>query len=257
MSSPGSSIEPLRANLDRVGVLSRLEASVIVLGAIELAIDLHHDASGRGPVALSPRSLLIARAPRRKQAGDLSGLSLGFDDEPNDENAAYLAPEARESGKKIDERADVWSLALVAFEALTGARPHEPPWSPDRARLIALRPDTGRALSALLHRALSADPADRPASLAQFREALLEALAAPTAVAGDPSRVQIVAACGAAIVALVMAFTTGTHTEVQEPPKPSPSPARVPLTAASANGADATNATTSGASVPREAPSGR
>jgi hypothetical protein len=242
----GPRVESLRENLDRVGVLSRLEASVIVLGAIELARDLHRD--GRGETALSPTSLQIARTPG-KSAGK-PGLALGFDDAPVAANEAYLAPEARENDKTIDEVADVWSLALVCFEALAGARPHEPPWAEERARLHQLRPDIGRPLAALLHRCLCADRAQRSPTLEAFGADFLDALAAPIAAAPDPSRVQIAVAVTAAIVALVAACTVGERTPVAEPPKPSANPGRIPLWVEPP-------VVSSDAAVPREPPSGR
>jgi serine/threonine-protein kinase len=80
---------------------------------------------------------------------------------------SYLAPEAAMGGA-IDGRADVYSLACVAFEMLTGVRPF------DRDNVVATLtakvtqapPPVGRelpyALDALFARALSVDPAIRP-----------------------------------------------------------------------------------------------
>jgi hypothetical protein len=250
-TTPAARVESLRENLDRVEVLSRLEASVIVLGASELAHELHLRPEGRGRTALSPLSLRVARSPGR-QAGR-SGLSLAFEEAADEDSPRYWAPEARDEDKSIDEVADVWSLALVCFEALAGVRPHEPPWSPDRARLYQLRPDAGRGLDALLHRCLSADPSERSPSLQAFADDFLAALASPRGPgsgAGGPSRVQIIVAVAAAVFALLAVLTLGDRTPLVEPPKPSANPARVPLWVEPP-------VVSSGSSVPREAPSGR
>jgi serine/threonine-protein kinase len=101
---------------------------------------------------------------------------------------AYMAPE-QFSGAPASSASDLYSLAVLCFELLTGRRPHEadtmgqllrslttdPP-----ARLASLRPDLPKGLDAVLTRALSKGPRQRPPScqdwadeLAQQREGLL------------------------------------------------------------------------------------
>jgi len=96
----------------------------------------------------------------------------------------YMSPEQAAGDTDLDARSDVYSLACVVYEALTGA----PPFAGSSARAtIALhltepappvrakRPDVGPAIEQALNRALEKAPADRFASVAEF-VAALEAL---------------------------------------------------------------------------------
>jgi serine/threonine protein kinase len=99
----------------------------------------------------------------------------------------YMAPEQFSSVAPIDARADLYSLGVVLYQALTGVLPHD---APSVASLIAakltesprplgaLRPDLPSALVAVVHRLLAIDPAARFASAAELDDALA-ALAAP------------------------------------------------------------------------------
>jgi len=97
---------------------------------------------------------------------------------------AYMAPE-QARGEHVDQRADVYSLAAIAYRALTG-RPvvaerdlhaslyqvvHVMPQAP--SGLARLHPD----VDAVLAVALSKDPGDRFAGAGALREALAAALA--------------------------------------------------------------------------------
>jgi serine/threonine-protein kinase len=100
----------------------------------------------------------------------------------------YMAPEQR-AGRPVDGRADLYSLALVLFESLTGHLP---------APLRALpRKRVSRSLTAVLQRALAPEPADRWPDAASFRAALLR----PARFAGGRRTLALlaVAALGLAI----------------------------------------------------------
>ena len=87
-------------------------------------------------------------------------------------------------GEHVDERTDLYSLAVVAYFALLGASPFEAGTPAAviarqiKAQLPALskeRTDVRPELEAVLQRAASADPEDRYASAAEFRKALQHA----------------------------------------------------------------------------------
>ncbi len=94
---------------------------------------------------------------------------------------AYMAPEQAAGMTDIDQRADVYSTALVAYEMFTGNAPFGN-MTPARALAAqvqtmpvaprTLRADLPPAIDALLMRCLAKDVADRPASA----DAVLEAL---------------------------------------------------------------------------------
>jgi serine/threonine-protein kinase len=92
----------------------------------------------------------------------------------------YMAPE-QILGKKVDERADIYSLAVMIYEMLTG----EPPYHrgdhmavmyqhvQGRARApIELNPALPPGLSELVMKAMSVDKEKRPASMDEFHVAL-------------------------------------------------------------------------------------
>lgn len=84
---------------------------------------------------------------------------------------AYAAPEQL-AGQGFDERADLYSLGAVPYEALTGQRPGKLPSAVTARHLAGLRPDAPRSLIAALCSLLAASPADRPSSADQVLAAL-------------------------------------------------------------------------------------
>jgi len=89
---------------------------------------------------------------------------------------AYMAPEQAAGDRDIDQRADVYSLGVMAFEMLSGRVPFEgrTPRELLTAQLTlrppdleTLRPDVPAALAELVRACLAKDPKDRPASAEQ------------------------------------------------------------------------------------------
>jgi serine/threonine-protein kinase len=94
----------------------------------------------------------------------------------------YMAPEAA-SGKPIDRRADVYSLAVVLFEMLTGTRPFEHPSTADLLRATVGAPipaarerftDVPRGLDGALYRALAKHPGQRYQTMLELIWALAQ-----------------------------------------------------------------------------------
>jgi eukaryotic-like serine/threonine-protein kinase len=109
----------------------------------------------------------------------------------------YVSPEQVE-GKPVDPRSDVYSLGVVLYEALTGHPPFvaDTPAATALARLHAtpphpnqLRPEAPRALSDLIVKAMSRDPAGRFASAAEIRTALLGTRLIPAVPSMDKTQV--------------------------------------------------------------------
>jgi len=94
---------------------------------------------------------------------------------------AYVSPEQARGDRDVDQRSDVYSLACVVYEMLSGHTPfggtttqeivtrrfHEPP-----PRLRDLAPDVSDQTALVLERAMSLDPGLRPESARGFADEL-------------------------------------------------------------------------------------
>jgi streptogramin lyase len=146
--------------------------------------------------------------------------------------ADYVAPEQVEEGA-ADSRSDVYSLACVAFETLTGAPPFRR--DSDLATLIAhtkaprpaaseLSPELPVAVDAVLREGMAIDPADRPASAGQFVEAIAGSLdgSGPVRAGGARRRVWALVLLLTAAAAVAVAVAVGGGNGGDEPNAPSP-----------------------------------
>jgi eukaryotic-like serine/threonine-protein kinase len=105
-----------------------------------------------------------------------SGIVLG--------TAAYMAPEQLD-GREIGPPADIYALAAIAFEALSGRRPREGRTPMEIAHRMAndgppdlseAWPRAPKAAVQVLKRGMALDPEDRPASAGELARELAEAL---------------------------------------------------------------------------------
>lgn len=141
------------------------------------------------PLTLTPEEMegdpRLARAPRQEFTIALELTATGAITGTPD----YMSPEQAQ-GLKLDQRSDIYSLGIVLYEMLTGKVPFEaetpmavimkqiadplPP--PSQAR-----PGLHPLLEAVVQKALAKKPAERYASMADFREAWRDAYETATA----------------------------------------------------------------------------
>lgn len=198
---PRASDETLAQRIDRMGPLPVGE--VLQIGR-ELADALAY-AHGRGMVHrdVKPSNVLMLEHSH-VCLGDF-GIVWEFDDEEARLTGSgttvgspiYMSPEQIESAPSIDGRSDVYSLACVLFEMLTGRPPYEGRtvqailWRhlsepvPSAAAIRANIPDD---LDELVGQALAKSPSDRPDAAAMLLR--LQELSVGGEAAGRPRRIQ-------------------------------------------------------------------
>jgi serine/threonine-protein kinase len=165
----GTDLRPL---LEREGRLEP-DKAIRILAPVAEALDAAH-AQGLVHRDVKPGNILVDADDRAfladfglaKHAATVNSLSR---DGAFSGTIDYVAPEQIEGGK-VDGRADVYALACVLFESLTGRPPFErdtdvavvfahlkdPP-----PTLSALRPDLSSELDGVLERGMAKDPDDR------------------------------------------------------------------------------------------------
>jgi serine/threonine-protein kinase len=110
---------------------------------------------------------------------------------------AYMSPEQASGERDLDGRSDLYSLACVLFEMLSGRPPFA--GSSPRATMArhaieqppsvrSLRPNVTLAVDLALQRAMAKEPGDRFSTMAEFCEALTAPATAPAPVTPDDSR---------------------------------------------------------------------
>jgi eukaryotic-like serine/threonine-protein kinase len=165
------------------GVRYEPRGIVALLRPIASALDYAHS---RATVHrdLKPVNILLADDGRTMLTGFGLGTVASFNHGPNANGGSvapdYVAPE-RLVGKEVDGRTDVYSLAAIIFEAVTGQRPfsskswietlsrrlYEPPPS---VRDVA--PDIPEAFAAVLKKAMDRDANLRPTTAGQLLDEL-------------------------------------------------------------------------------------
>lgn len=189
----------LRRFLDRYGRLSvqdTVDLSAQVADALEVAHEagiVHRDIKPANILLTKDRTVKVADFGIAKELSGndhtATGVLLG--------TAKYLAPEQVE-GTQVDQRADIYALGVVVYEALCGQAPFEE--RTDSATALArLRrdPTTPRNLGvdlpdqveAVVLKALARDRNDRYDSIAEFRDRLIDAASGRVLPDGDKTRV--------------------------------------------------------------------
>ena len=136
---------------------------------------------------------------------------------------AYMAPEQYMELDQADQRADIYSLGKILYNAAVGSLGKET-MKPLQAVSLP-RTDTPflKALDRVIRRATAEDPAQRYASVAQLREALLRLPG--LAPAGREGRGKLALALGlAGLLALLLAWGVWYHFE-NAAPRPGPASA--------------------------------
>jgi serine/threonine-protein kinase len=183
--------ESLQSFMDRVGRAKRdqaLDFALQILAGLEAAHALgvvHRDLkpdnvfitpSGGGPILkLLDFGIAKLRESQEYQRGlTRPGSVMGTPE--------YMAPEQLYSAERVDHRADIYSLGVILYELLSGARPA---YGEDAAQIVAVamqgqvkhlsehEPSLPGGLVEAVHRALEPDRIRRFASATEFRLALL------------------------------------------------------------------------------------
>ena len=197
----GLSLEELLERQGRLGVHEALEIAEQAAEGLSAAHGvgvLHRD--------IKPANLFLAgREPERRVklldfgVSKLSGqhaltrecLALG--------TFSYMPPEQMISAKRVDGRADLFSLGVVLYESIAGRLPYvassvrllmQRMEANDYPPLQRLRPDVPSGVDAVLAQTLRADPEERFSTARALRDALAT-VRARTPVAGpEPARVE-------------------------------------------------------------------
>jgi eukaryotic-like serine/threonine-protein kinase len=94
----------------------------------------------------------------------------------------YMSLEQARGAKEVDHRTDIYSLGVILYEILTGAKPHPGESyneilyhviSNEPAPLESVRAGLPAGLAAVAHKAMAREAGDRFASVVQFMEALI------------------------------------------------------------------------------------
>jgi len=161
------------------------ELTIHIGTCVAAALDAAHQA-GFVHRDVKPGNILVTPDGRvlLTDFGIAKGLDGSGDDLTSDNvmmgTAKYLSPE-QVRGRKLDGRADIYSLGLVLYECLAGRVPFIGENDADTALarlqrdptdLSRLRPTLSKGLVELVHRCLSRNPNRRPSSGSELRIAL-------------------------------------------------------------------------------------
>ncbi len=180
----------LRDRMDE-GPLPRPQAAMW-LAQLGAALDAAHDI-GVLHCDIKPDNVLLERGPGGAELAKLVDFGLARPAQAAATSApithgtlAYLAPELAKQAPKV--ASDVFSLAVVAHELLTGRLPVRQTWlqAPRPVPPMAGYPALPRAALQVLEAALDGAPELRPPTAGEFVDELLRALQMPELRHGQP-----------------------------------------------------------------------
>ena len=186
--------EGLDQRLAREGTLDP-EFGCETFFAVAKALDLAHS-QGIIHRDLKPANIFLHRDPEGNTVAKILdfGISKVFETNNNFTltrtgtvvgSPAYMAPEQASGREDLDGRADVWSLGVVMYEALSGPLPHEAPnynalmvriLTQDVDPLITRKPELPPSLAGLVDSCLRRDRDQRAASAGAVGQQLERAL---------------------------------------------------------------------------------
>jgi eukaryotic-like serine/threonine-protein kinase len=182
--------ETLRARLEREGPLPVEEAIRLVR---EVADGLEY-AHGAGILHrdLKPENIMLSRGHALLADFGIAGSTNGASAQARLTQtgtslgtAAYMSPEQATGERELGPPSDVYGLASVLYELLTGVAPFTGPtfqailvkrFTQEAPSCSSRRADTPAGCDAAIARALAREPADRFASVRAFAEAIATAM---------------------------------------------------------------------------------
>jgi serine/threonine-protein kinase len=178
--------ESLAALLAREGPLP-VPRAIAILIQVCSGLDVAHRA-GIVHRDLKPDNLFVMQLPNGAELIKILDFGIAKLTDPGSDGAItssgailgtpfYMAPEQARGEKSVDFRADIYALGVIAYELLSGAKPHPGEGynailahilTQPVAPLARLRPALDRALVAVIERALASEPARRQTSIAEL-----------------------------------------------------------------------------------------
>jgi serine/threonine-protein kinase len=239
----GRDLEASLSEQETAGRTGRPEALLALLAPLAETLDRAH-AIGIVHRDLKPANVFLTSAApgvrlldfglaRMTSSAPLTGAGMIMG------SPSYIAPESwRGNSTEIDGRADLYSLAVIAFRYLTGRLPFDAPdlvgkmlaaTSAPRPSVTSHNPTLPPAADAWVARALAIDPGARFQSAQEWVQALATALAAPQPAASAKPRVLVdakdaFAAAFRSAGELLKRFTQPASVKSTPPPTPAEAP---------------------------------
>jgi eukaryotic-like serine/threonine-protein kinase len=184
--------EDLRTRLRRVGRLS-LEATAVIVVQTAKALGVAH-AAGIVHRDLKPGNVFLVRSREEEMVKVLDfGVAKAapggdIEHETTKEGAIlgtprYMSPEQALASRSVDHRTDLWSLAVIAFRAVTGKVPFGGKSAADiivrlcterPPRATSIAPDLPPEIDGFFETALRRDPAQRYQSARELAKAFAD-----------------------------------------------------------------------------------